>query len=151
MRGIFRIKNRISEKVWGYFVAEDINNLQQEFERVIGEQKRYQRSRAFTCFEPEYVWAGDNAELELAKYVLPQLSRVQYNMSCYKQINNNQIIKRIDRSLDWLTEVYKGPEYKFLIDVNDENRVIAIVLRNNTPYEEYEFSNTGKPKTRIIF
>lgn len=150
MRGIFRIKNKKSGKIWGLYIAEDINNLQQEFERVTSEYKAYKRCKVLSLLEPELVWSGEDAEKELASYRFPQISRVSYNDKCYDYVNNKRVAKRIEKALDWLVGTFDGNAYHFLLSINEDDQVDAAVYRNEVLYEEYSFNNSGTPKTRII-
>ena len=151
MKGVIKIKNKHSGKVWGYHLVEEIGDLDEAFKKVIEENKYYQKSKIFPALIPETVYEGEEAEKVLALFLFPKNPRVKYGDSCFEYVKDNGISKRLNRTVDWLVENFKDEKYEFLIEMTGAKRIEAFVFEEKVLKEQYSFRNSQFPKYKTEY
>ena len=152
MKGIVRLINKRTEALYGYYGSQDIKGTIDSYNEthMLPNKKRRFPDRVSI----EIVEVTDKVGERLAKYVLPQISRVSYDEALYDAFLEQKLTKRIVRAVDWVVETYTDKEYSFVVSVicdGTKKHVKVLVQKNGERYEEYIFVGTKEPVSRTVF
>lgn len=149
MKGVFRIVNPSTSKVYGYYAIDDIEDLDSEFRRIVDSDRHFQRRKDCNEFVPELVEITEDTNRRLAYYLWPQLARLQYNDNCFEYLVDKKYSRTIDTIIDWLVDHYQSPGYSFIIDAPKRTLIYAYVYERGNLLERYGFNtHTNEPYER---
>lgn len=137
MERIYRIYNTKTNKSYDYFNAPN-DELVAVFLENSKKVRRYNKTYLSDVIAVEMVEETSDVNKCLASYNWPQLSRVKYADSCFKDCSNKKLDKLMNHVVDWLVDAFCNLSYTFEIGLY-EDYIYTIVSEKNKVIELYKF------------
>ena len=153
MQGIVKYVKKNTGTPVKYKISKDIEKDREEFEKRKNVEDN-PRSRYIKGIDFEIVEITENPNEKFADYVLTKSKRIHYDHSVREAVADGVKLKKIVNAINWMVEQFPDIDYsfEFYLDRTEEKiRITALVLKNGTRFEQYEFHGGKTPVARTFF
>lgn len=147
MKGIIAIKNQ-KGRILGYNASQNIEETMEYYKTGDNRWKRYMENHPNAQISYEVLEITDTPEIDVLKYKLPQVSRVEYDPELLEAVAykiGQYRSKTLRKVADWFCETYPSPDTLLRLFLSPDGMLEGTIKTDTGESETYYFSKSGKP------